>query len=59
MPTQEKKNQSLRDFEVKIWPNTVPKLKSCQTYFKFYTLANLKVLITKLKLTFKIFLSKH
>ena len=46
-------NQSLKDFKIKIWPNMVPKLKSCQTYLKLCALVNLEVLNTKLKLIFK------
>ena len=49
----------MRDFKMKIWPSTVPKLKSPQTYLKLYTLAKLKVLNTKLKLIFKNFIFKH
>ena len=45
----------LQDLKIKIWPNTVPTLKSCQTYLNFCALADLKVLNTKLKLIFKIF----
>ena len=39
--------------------NTFPKLKSCQAYLQLYTLANLKVVNTNLKLIYKDFISKH
>ena len=45
--------------KIKIWVKVVPKLKSRKTYLKLWTLANLKVLNSNLKLLFKDFISKQ
>ena len=45
--------------KIKIWANTVPKIKSRQTYLTLCTPANFKVLNTNLKLKFKDFISKQ